>query len=314
MLSKLAEKLYWTARYLERVESTARLVSVYDNLLFDLPRESGISWYNLIALNSAEELFGERYKNREERNVLKFLLADDSNPFSMLSALWMLRENVRTSRDVLPQESWELVNELHLFAQDNIKQGINRSGRHRFLEQMVKGCQQINGLMLGTMSRDAPWQFLRIGRNLERADMLTRLLDAGAAALLPGEVDSELNLNQVVWGHVLRSSSADLSYRRTMRSAVQDRDVATFLLEDPHFPRSLHYCLSQIRSSAELLPNGDKVIFCLDEAKGLSYDLDKPEAMGEAFREYLNQQQLDLGTLHNCVSQSWFSLDLRGNE
>lgn len=314
MLSKLAEKLYWTARYLERIESTARLVSVYDSLLFDLPREAGISWYNLIALNSAEELFGERYKNRDERNVLKFLLADDSNPFSMLSALWMLRENVRTSRDVLPQESWELVNELYLFAKENIKQGINRSGRHRFLEQMVKGCQQINGLMLGTMSRDAPWQFLRIGRNLERADMATRLLDAGAAALLPGEVDSELNLNQVVWGHVLRSSSADLSYRRTVRSAVQDRDVASFLLEDPHFPRSLQYCLSEIRNSAERLPNGEAVVTCLDDTQEGSYDLDKPEAMGVAFREYLNQQQLDLGALHFSVVQSWFSLDVRSSE
>lgn len=308
MLSKLAEKTYWLARYLERVESTARLVHVYDSLLFDLPREIGISWYNLITLNSAEELFHERYKNRDERNVVKFLLADNSNPSSMLSSLWMLRENVRTSRDVLPPETWELVNELHLFAKKNIQQGINRSRRHNFLEQMVKGCQQITGLLVGTMSRDAPWQFLRLGRSLERADMLTRLLDAGAAAVVEGEVDSELNFDQVVWGHVLRSSSADMSYRRTMRSAVMDRDVAAFLLQDPHFPRSLQFCLNEIRDSAELLPNGGEVIACLDEAQKIGYDLDASEALGEVFREYLNDQQLNLAELHRCFGQSWFSL------
>jgi uncharacterized alpha-E superfamily protein len=313
MLSKLAERLYWTARYIERVENTARLVSVYDNLLFDLPREINISWYNLISLNSAESLFEERYTVCDEHNVLKFLLADDTNPSSMLSALRALRENVRTSRDVLPQETWELVNELHIFAKDNIQQGINRSNRHHFLEQMVKGCQQINGLIVGTMSRDAPWQFLCLGRNLERSDMLTRLLDAGAAALLQTVGDTDLNVSQVVWGNVLRSSSADMSYRRTMRSAVLDRDVVEFLLEDPHFPRSLAYCLSQIRGAAALLPNGEEVIKRIDKPLALPYDPDGPDALGAPFRDYLNQLQVEFGALHNCFDQSWFSLNLRGN-
>ncbi len=132
MLSRVAERIYWTARYLERVENTARLVSVYDNLLFDLPRDSNISWYNLIILNSSTELFQERYKIQDERNVVKFILADDTNPSSMLSALKMVRENIRTTRDVVPQETWELINELDIYARQNIKLGINRSQRHAF--------------------------------------------------------------------------------------------------------------------------------------------------------------------------------------
>src|SRR5690554_4031656 len=107
MLSKVAERLYWAARYLERVENTARLVSVYDKLLFDLPQDVNISWYSLVELNSATDLFHERYRIQDEHNVVKFTLADDTNPGSMLSALDLLRENIRTSRDVLPVESWE---------------------------------------------------------------------------------------------------------------------------------------------------------------------------------------------------------------
>ncbi|SIS97433.1 alpha-E domain-containing protein [Neptunomonas antarctica] len=314
MLSKVAERLYWTARHLERVESTARLVSVYDSLLFDLPNDLDISWYNLVTLNSADDLFAERYKNRDERNVVKFLLADDTNPSSMLSALKMVRENVRTTRDVLPQESWEMVNELYIFANENIQQGINRSARHEFLNKMVKGCQQINGLLMGTMCRDASWQFLRLGRNLERADMMTRLLDAGAAAQIQGEAETHVLISQIVWGNVLRSSSAELSYRRTMRSAVHESDVAEFLLEDPYFPRSLHFCLSSMLSAIKDLPNNAKAKTALQKASKVHFELDESKRLGVEFREYLNQQQLNLNDMHQMFNETWFAIIQRGSE
>lgn len=314
MLSKVAERLYWIARHLERVENTARLVSVYDSLLFDLPGEFDISWYNLVTLNSAEELFQSRYKNHDERNVVKFLLADDTNPSSMLSALKMVRENVRTTRDVLPQESWEMVNELSIYATKNIQQGINRSARHEFLTNIIKGCQQINGLLTGTMCRDASWQFLRLGRNLERADMTTRLLDAGAAAQLEGEVETDMHISQVVWGNVLRSSSAELSYRRTMRSAVHERDVAEFLLEDPDFPRSFRFCIDSMINGIKNLPNNAAAKKALHTMLEVEFELDSDKRLGFEFREYLNQQQVNLGNLHQVFNQTWFAMLKRGTE
>jgi uncharacterized alpha-E superfamily protein len=314
MLSKVAERLYWIARHLERVENTARLVSVYDSLLFDLPGEFDISWYNLVTLNSAEALFEERYKNRDERNVVKFLLADDTNPSSMLSALKMTRENIRTTRDVLPQESWEMVNELYIYANKNIQQGINRSARHEFLNNMIKGCQQINGLLTGTMSRDASWQFLRLGRNLERADMMTRLLDAGAAAQLEGEVETDMHISQVVWGNVLRSSSAELSYRRTMRSAVHEKDVAEFLLEDPDFPRSFRFCVDSMLNGVKNLPNNTDAKKAISTMLDVEFKLDSDKRLGFEFREYLNQQQVNIGSLHQVINTTWFAMLQRGTE
>lgn len=105
MLSKVAERVYWTARYLERAENTARLIQVYDNLLFDLPRNVDLSWYNLITLNSQQIDFEDRYKVHDERNVIKFLVGDESNPSSIVSSLALIRENVRTTRDVVPEET-----------------------------------------------------------------------------------------------------------------------------------------------------------------------------------------------------------------
>jgi uncharacterized alpha-E superfamily protein len=310
MLSRVAERIYWTARYLERVENTARLVSVYDNLLFDLPKDTNISWYNLIILNSSTELFQERYKIQDERNVVKFILADDTNPSSMLSALKMVRENIRTTRDVVPQETWELINELDIYARQNIKLGINRSQRHAFLNTIIKGCQEISGLLFGTMSRDAAWQFFVLGRNLERADMTTRILDAGASLMLQQtDEETSLSLSQVVWGNVLRSLSADLNYRRTVRSAVNGAKVARYLLEDPYFPRTVNYCTSKMKQAVSVLPRAERVIPTIEALQRLNYELKSSEDLGEPFRDYLNEVQIHLSSLSNTVSDNWFAFD-----
>ncbi len=308
MLSRVAERIYWAARYLERVENTARLVSVYDNLLFDLPRSVNIGWFNLVIINSGTELFFERYKVQDERNVVKFTLADDTNPSSMLSSLTMLRENIRTARDVLPAEAWELVNELLLFARNNIQQGINRNGRHAFLNGIIESCQGINGLLLGTMSRDAAWHFMRLGCNLERADMSTRLLDAGAAVLQLSEDNETANLSQIVWGNVLRSGSAYMAYRRTMRTAVNGTDVARFLLCDEHFPRSVSYCLDQISAATARLPTAGKR-YPVIKPQLQKYDIKEGCCLNADFRDYLNDQQLVLAETHNHISSNWFAID-----
>jgi uncharacterized alpha-E superfamily protein len=308
MLSRVAERIYWAARYLERVENTARLVSVYDNLLFDLPRSVNIGWFNLVVINSGTELFHARYRVQDERNVVKFLLADDTNPSSMLSSLLCLRENIRTARDVLPSEAWELVSELHLFAKDNIQQGINRSGRHAFLNGIIEGCQGINGLLGGTMSRDPAWSFMRLGCNLERADMTTRLLDAGAAALLSTDQSDPTRLDQLVWGNVLRSGSAYMPYRRTMRTAVSGPDVASFLLEDEHFPRSVRYCLEQSAISASRLPNAGEQYSPVKPTLP-PYAIEDDSSLGQNFRNHLNDLQLVLMGVHKRIAGNWFLCD-----
>lgn len=307
MLSKVAERTYWFARYLERVENTARLVGVYDNLLFDLPRGINISWFNLVIINSSSELFFERYKVQDERNVVKFLLSDETNPNSMHASLGMVRENARTTRDAFPPDAWEMINELYLFVRDNIQDGINRTHRRDFLDVVIKGCQQINGLLNDNMSKDAGWQFISLGRNLERADMTTRILDAGSAALLNATSDrKELNPSQLIWGNVLRSTGAATNYRRTMRVAVRGPDVAHFLVTDLYFPRSIAFCIREIEIAISGLPSCH-----LSEVerikKLLLVHFEKDEQLGESFRDYLNDLQLGFGKLHEQYALCWFA-------
>lgn len=308
MLSTVAERMYWAARYLERTENTARLVGVYDNLLLDLPQGIEITWYNLVALNGLTENFAAHYASRDEHSVVNFLLADDRNPVSMLSSLRLLRENVRTTRDVLSPLAWEFVNELHLLAIGNFgAAGDLRGRRHRLLDDIIKGCVQISGLLNDAISHDAGWQFIQLGRHLERADMITRILDAGAVLLLQPSTGQGVNLPQIVWGHVLRSLGADQGYRRTVRAKVAGVDVTRFLLEDEYFPRTLRFCHDRLADAIDRLPNRKAARECLALVGQAPLALDGEDDLGEPLREYLNDLQIRLAGLHQCFVESWFS-------
>ncbi len=307
MLSTVAERMYWLARYLERVENTARLVGVYHKLLLDLPKGVDITWYNLIILNSAESAFAERYKNRDERNVLKFMLFDEQ-PGSTLSAAKMLRENVRTSRDVLASEVWECVNELYLYIRDNTQQGLLRRPRYEFIDGIIKSCQQLNGLLSDTTNHDDGWQFIKLGKNLERADMTTRILDAGVSLLLQPSDDIGINLDQVVWGHVLRSLSADLSYRRTVRTRIGGTEVISFLLEDEFFPRTLRFCHNRIVESVYKLPRQKAVLAQLEAMDPFVFNAASDDDIDQRFRDHINELQIQFAGLHQCFYDNWFAI------
>lgn len=308
MLSKVAERVYWAARYIERVENTARLVVVYANLLLDLPKNVNLGWYNLVLLNSLEDTFSERYRNRDERNVVKFLLGDATNPMSVVSSLNAVRENVRTTRDVVPAETWELINELSIFVNENIPNAVNRGQRQEVLEGIIRGCQRINGLLYGTMTHDAAWDFLRLGRNLERADMTTRILDAGSSAILQvSDSESALNARQIIWGNVLRSVGGDQPYRRKLRSAVIGTEVARYLLQDEEFPRTISHCLNAIADSAAKLPQSKPVVNYVADLRGRVFEKAQYDDLGEPLRQYLNSLQVELANLHLTIADTWFN-------
>ena len=309
MLSSVAERIYWTSRYLQRVESSARLVNVYTNLLMDLPKDINISWFNLVTLNSGEAEYEDRYKIRDERNVVKFTLADDTNSSSMLVSLSMVRENLRTTRDVMPESAWELINELTTFANQSIKDGcLNRGKRHEFLTQVINQCQLIQGYIASTLSHDEVWDMWCIGRDLECADMTTRILDAGTYVLSTHDDREKAHVPLIIWGNVLRSSGADHAYRRNVAASVGGTKVANFLIFDSHFPRSVHYCISSIESAVNRLPKSRKIITSI-KALGIKQKTPvKFTELDEQLSSYCNDLQLKFGDLHSIFAENWFSV------
>jgi uncharacterized alpha-E superfamily protein len=200
-----------------------------------------------------------------------------------------------------------MVNELSLYVNDNLNNSLSRRKRHEFLGDIVKGCQQIQGLLHANMPQDAAWDFLALGRTLERADMTTRILDAGMAEIMTFEEDSEalVNAQQIIWGNVLRSVNADQAYRRTQRAAVHGNLVAGYLLFSQQYPRAINFCLDILIDSTANLPNNHDVLSLLVKMK-TGFNKDHDIGLGEELRDFLNELQIQLGDLHGAISETWF--------
>ena len=143
MLSRVAERAYWLARYLERAENTARFVNVYSALLLDLPRSARLGWDLALEINGSAEAFAETGQQATALNMLQYLLHDQSNPSSLLGSLLMARENTRTTRDIVPTEIWRAVNELCLYARQNLPAAVAERQRAAVMAHIVTSVQAI---------------------------------------------------------------------------------------------------------------------------------------------------------------------------
>ncbi len=306
MLSRSAERLYWLARYLERTENIARLVSVHMNLLMDLPKGVEMGWRQLILINASEQQFYENNNVANERNITRFLLADATHRGSLVSSLSAARENIRTSRELLPDEAWEQVNEMYLFAKNNLETVANRRHRVIFMNEILKGCQRFTGLLSGYMSHNHPYRFILLGRNIERADMTSRILDLASLLLSESRSDEMRQYETILWMNVLKALNALLMFRQQMRSRITGDDVLNFLLLDTNLPRSVGCCIAEISYCISMLPNNDGLPLKLIELQSFVQAIDTRQTTQEQLRVILDGLQSKLGGLHARIADNWF--------
>ncbi|MGB5809090.1 MAG: alpha-E domain-containing protein [Polyangiales bacterium] len=305
MLSRVAERMYWAGRYLERAENTARLVSTYSGLLLDLPKDSGVGWPELLRIVAGQDAFHAVHRKATEKNVLHFLLTDLDNPASILSSLALARENVRTSRDIVPREGWECINELYLTAQRDLHGAVGLRRRYQVLSDCVVRCQQITGLLSGTMSHGDAYVFLRMGNHIERADMTSRVVDVAAATLAEGNPSAAPYENDL-WMAVLKSLSAYQMYRRHVRRRITGPDVVEFLLTDAQFPRAVAYTLDSLERCLRVVPRGDAPHQVLADLRQSVFREQQPPTDGAALHETIDRLQIGLATLHRAIAAGWF--------
>jgi uncharacterized alpha-E superfamily protein len=296
-------------RYLERAENTARLINSSTQVLLDLPKGASFGWDVLIRVVGLDHQVRERGIKLDEASIMAFLIEDEDNPSSILSSIHYARENTRTFREVLPMEIWERINGLYLYIRQNAKRATHgRSERYEVLNSVIERRQSIVGLLAGSMSHDIAFQFLKLGRNLERADMTTRIVDVNSAVLLPTDEGLAVPAMERLWMSTLNALSAYQMYRRHVGVHVRAHDVVLFLLKDPHFPRTVHHCLNEIEGCLSVLPEHE---LAMKAARQAYRRLDMMKLDGLApvvLHEYLDQVQADLSAIHEAVSQQYFYL------
>lgn len=308
LLSSVAEHLYWFGRYLERIENTARLVMVNDSRLLDSPPDCNPGWAPLLQITSRADTFHEHYDTANEQNVIHFLLMDNEhNPDSMLSSITMARENLRTTRAIFPNPIWEVINELHDFLKAEYAMAVTHNQRYPFLRKVIDYCHLVAGKIAATTNHDEIYEFLRIGCNLERADMTTRIIDVGVCNLLTQHKESTLPFEDIQWKSVLDSLAAWQMYRRSNRVQLDGSEVLNFLLNDKQFPRSVHYCLMQLEESLYSL--GVKTIprLSLKKTLGKIREIGNNKLSGESLHLFIDELQRGFNAIHKELDQCYFS-------
>jgi len=305
LLSRVAETLYWAARYLERAEDTARIVREHTNMIVDLPTSVPVNWEPLLAITGTREAFDARYEKADEMSIVRFLVADRENSGSILRSVEQAREDFRTCREVLPREVWQSVNDLFLYVASHHLDGVARASRSRFLERVIGESLRTAGFLGSTMSRDEAHEFIRLGRSLERAAMTTRVLDVRAGSLMRTVGDEGDPHDDVQWMSVLRSLSALQMYHRATRRPVEGTATLRFLLLDDAFPRSFTCCLNDVVESLRRLPHPDVVLLSCDEARRLLAAVEMDELDGDDLHELADRLQVGIGAIPDRVISTY---------
>lgn len=306
MLARVAETLFWMSRYLERAENMARLINVNANLLLDIPKKTTLGWEPLIDITGTRDIYLQQNDNFDERTVLKYLVSDASSPVSIANSLSYARENARTIRDVIPREAWEQINALNYFAKDQLASGLSKRGRFSYLKEIILRNQTITGLLAGTMNQDQGYLFIRMGRNLERSDMTSRIIDVRTANLLTGENLELRPFENIQWMSVLKSLTAYQMYRQAMQARVRRADVLKFLFQSTKFPRSIYFCVQQLEQCVVQLPNYEAslrkihaLMRTIQAAELNAYDQ-------KMLHDFIDQLQIEFNGIHNALAENYF--------
>ena len=263
MLSRTADHLFWMARYMERAENTARMLDVnYQTSL--LPQSADTveqGWRGLLSISELTWSFSQKYSEVTPRNVMDFMVRDETNPSSIVSCLRAARENARAVRGALTTEVWETQNQTWLEFNRLIRgDGFERDPSSLF--EWVKFRSHLSrGVTVGTMLQDEALHFLRIGTFLERADNTARLLDVKFQALSggdyfgPGATKEGHEVDFYHWSAILRSVSGFEIYRKVYRNVIHPEKVAELLILRPDMPRSLAACLNELVMNLEMVSN-----------------------------------------------------------
>ena len=257
MLSRSAKHLFWLSRYVERTENIARMIDVNLELILDFPDDHSLNWKPLIDTLDINDLFESKYKNYNETNVLNFLFEDKKNLSSLKNCLVMSKYNIETIKDDLPKSANISLNHLYEHIIDNKISKVHKRKKLQYITNIVSMTQNFFGSINDNLSRGYEFEFIRLGRFVERTDMISRIIDCLCVSKSSKQTH---DFSTMEWISMLTTLSAQDAFRKEAKGEANRGEVITFLLKNDSFPRSVFRSLITIELCLQNLPRNKKLL------------------------------------------------------
>lgn len=317
MLSRIGSYLFWMGRYLERCEHLARYVKVQYYQVLDAPRvmsrEQALE--SILFMVGGVKAYYKKFDELTDEDVLRFCCFDQENEFSIVNIAYSVRENARSSRDLISVEAWESINRFyHSLSRYSVRNFLHER-RHDFCQHVIESAYIIKGLLQNTLLHDHTWSMINIGMNLERAIQTNQILLAklrDIQAIDREQPGAKLLINYH-WGNMLRSTGGfDLSRKMYRDKRMQQhRYVLEFLVLNPYFPKSithnlnaLQHFIKQIQLSSDF--RQDSSLFLVGKvASQLQYTM-LSEVTGNSM-DFLEELRFKLYQIGNSFQEQYLS-------
>ena len=296
-------------RYLERSENTARLVDAGVSSALSQSDSAEDEWTSILNITGMKDAYHERHDDFDPAKVVDFMLRDRSNPFSVLAIVEAARSNARMVRTALTREVFEATNECWIVLKDMMARQIPAEELYHVLRTIRQQSALVRGAMHGTKLRNDIYDFASIGTFIERANNTASILRVKYYALLPAVAYGGYQSQNVQWETILRSVSAQRSYRWLNRGSVDQRGIAEFLILDTRMPQSIAFCITNIVNHLSNLADAYG-----QEPKSLHDALEmrdklaaKPidEIFEDGLREFVSDFLTDLHALSTQIEQDF---------
>lgn len=315
MLARDADAMYWVSRYVERAEHVARLLLVNSNLLMDVgeltPALEQRQWQSVMTVLRIDPTIPATDGPLANR-VGQRMTFDLANPNSILNCVNRARENARAIRENISAEMWESLNTLYWSLRSDDAKARYDDSPDDFYRHVMTGSMLFQGLADQTLAHDQGWQFAQLAKYLERADVTCRVIAAKFEILSTDDTLLAGPLRNIHWMAVLRSCCSIEFFRRQHVGEMDPIKVASFLMLEPGFPRSVRFAVHKALDAMRAIRQEVNPL-AIDPAERvlgrLNADLEYAEAseiMAEGLPNYLARIQNDLAEAAIAMQRNYF--------
>ena len=293
------------SRYLERSNFTSRLLITTNELQLDLTLNDEISWKPLLTVVDLNKDYLKLNKKYSEQKVINYFIYNKNNSSSIFNSLSRSKENSLVVRDILPEQSIIKLNELLIKFNKSINKKNSKKNNLKLLNSIILGSQNFMYSTDLEMQRNIDYQFLRLGRFLERTDMMIRILQS--QVLRSKQHKKGYEYLTLEWINILKSISAFQAYRQYSQQDISISDIINFFLKTDTFPRSINWNLNQIERATYRISKKNDLLKNIKEIKvGINKYKIKTDEL-DSFLFFLEKMLKKLDDLNDKIQKNYFS-------